>query len=287
MIERYSTPEMSALFSDTARFARYLEIELHALDAQARYGAVPQAAAAACRTRAPQVDEHLVRAITEREVVTNHDVAAFVDVAQDRIGGPEAAWLHHGLTSSDVVDTAWCAMLRDAAELIDSALGALLDVLVREARAHRATVMVGRTHGIHAEPTTFGTKVALWALQVASAAHRGGRGARGIRRGAKGQFSHAAQAEPDFCRNTVGSGSRRARQSASRAAERRTVARTRHFTLVGRAHHLARHRSTDVLHDQAPHPLGRHLGSRRRPDAHQPRVDSRCGVFSISALGTR
>jgi len=107
-----------------------------------------------------------VRAVTEREVVTNHDVAAFVDVAQDRIGGPEAAWLHHGLTSSDVVDTAWCAMLRDAAELIDSALGALLDVLVREARAHRATVMVGRTHGIHAEPTTFGAKVALWALQV-------------------------------------------------------------------------------------------------------------------------
>ncbi|MGA1351434.1 MAG: adenylosuccinate lyase [Ilumatobacteraceae bacterium] len=166
MIERYSTPEMAALFSDTARFARYLEIELHALDAQAKYGAVPQAAAAACRTRAPQVDERFVRAITEREVVTNHDVAAFVDVAQDRIGGPEAAWLHHGLTSSDVVDTAWCAMLRDAAELIDSALGALLDVLVREARAHRATVMVGRTHGIHAEPTTFGAKVALWALQV-------------------------------------------------------------------------------------------------------------------------
>jgi adenylosuccinate lyase len=107
-----------------------------------------------------------VRAITEREAVTNHDVAAFVDVAQDRIGGAEAAWLHHGLTSSDVVDTAWCAMLRDAAELIDSALGALLDVLVREARDHRATVMVGRTHGIHAEPTTFGAKVALWALQV-------------------------------------------------------------------------------------------------------------------------
>jgi adenylosuccinate lyase len=107
-----------------------------------------------------------VRAITEREAVTNHDVAAFVDVTQDRIGGAEAAWLHHGLTSSDVVDTAWCAMLRDAAELIDSALGALQDVLVREARAHRATVMVGRTHGIHAEPTTFGAKVALWALQV-------------------------------------------------------------------------------------------------------------------------
>jgi adenylosuccinate lyase len=74
--------------------------------------------------------------------------------------------VHHGLTSSDVVDTAWCAMLRDAAELIDAALGELIAVLVREARAHRNTPMIGRTHGIHAEPTTFGAKVALWALQV-------------------------------------------------------------------------------------------------------------------------
>ncbi|MEY3977630.1 MAG: adenylosuccinate lyase, partial [Actinomycetota bacterium] len=123
MIERYSTPEMSALFSDTARFARYLDIELHALDAQARCGVVPQHAAVACRARAPQVDEPFVRAVAQREAVTNHDVAAFVDVAQECIGLPEAAWLHHGLTSSDVVDTAWCAMLRDAAELIDSALG--------------------------------------------------------------------------------------------------------------------------------------------------------------------
>jgi adenylosuccinate lyase len=143
MINRYSQPETDALFSDVARLARYLEIELHALDGQAAIGAVPVAAAAACRARAPQVDERFVSAVVEREAVTNHDVAAFVDVAQQRIGGPEAAWLHHGLTSSDVVDTAWCAMLRDAAELIDSSLGELVSVLVREARAHRDTPMVG------------------------------------------------------------------------------------------------------------------------------------------------
>jgi adenylosuccinate lyase len=88
MIERYSTPEMSALFSDTARFARYLDIELHALDAQARHGAVPQAAAAACRARAPQVDEHFVRAITEREAVTNHDVAASPKIASVALKQP-------------------------------------------------------------------------------------------------------------------------------------------------------------------------------------------------------
>ena len=166
MIDRYSLPEMGSIFSDVARFSRYLEIELHALDGQVIVGAVPSAVAATCRARAPKIDEAFVRDVSEREAITNHDVAAFVDVAQQRISGAESAWLHHGLTSSDVVDTAWCAMLRDAAELIDAALGELVGVLVREARKHRDTPMIGRTHGIHAEPTTFGSKVALWALQV-------------------------------------------------------------------------------------------------------------------------
>ena len=166
MIERYSLPEMDEIFSDVARFSRYLEIELHALDGQSIIGTVPSAVASACRARAPKVDETFVHAVSQREAITNHDVAAFVDVVQERIGGPESAWVHHGLTSSDVVDTAWCAMLRDAAELIDAALGELVGVLVREARKHRDTPMIGRTHGIHAEPTTFGAKVALWALQV-------------------------------------------------------------------------------------------------------------------------
>ena len=157
---------MGSIFSDVARFSRYLEIELHALDGQVIVGAVPSAVAATCRARAPKIDEAFVRDVSEREAITNHDVAAFVDVAQQRISGAESAWLHHGLTSSDVVDTAWCAMLRDAAELIDAALGELVGVLVREARKHRDTPMIGRTHGIHAEPTTFGSKVALWALQV-------------------------------------------------------------------------------------------------------------------------
>jgi len=166
MIERYSLPEMDSIFSDAARFTRYLEIELHALDGQAAIGVVPNAVVAACRARAPHVDDAFVKLVGEREAVTNHDVAAFVDVVQQAIGGPEASWVHHGLTSSDVVDTAWCAMLRDAAEVIDSALGELVMVLVREARTHRDTPMIGRTHGIHAEPTTFGAKVALWALQI-------------------------------------------------------------------------------------------------------------------------
>lgn len=166
MIERYSLPEMAAIFSDESRFGRYLEIELLATEAQVALGIVPKSDADACRSMAPKVDFSLVAEIGEREKITNHDVAAFVDVVQQRIGLPAGAWIHHGLTSTDVVDTAWCWMLRDAAGLIGAALDDLISTVVALARTHRLTVMIGRTHGIHAEPTTFGTKVALWALQL-------------------------------------------------------------------------------------------------------------------------
>ena len=152
---------MAAVFSDTARMGRWLEIELLATDAHAELGLVSAADAAACRERAPQVDDAFVQAVADREAITDHDVAAFVDVVQARIGAPEGSWIHYGLTSSDVVDTAWCWMLRDAADLLIEASTALLATLVELARTHRHTVMIGRTHGVHAEPTTFGIKLAL------------------------------------------------------------------------------------------------------------------------------
>ena len=166
MIPRYTLPEMAAVFSDTARFGRYLEIELLATEAHVNLDVVPAADAAACRMRSPKVDDAFVAAVEARERVTDHDVAAFVDVVQAAIGAPAGSWIHYGLTSSDVVDTAWCWMLRDACDLLLEAADGLVATLVRLARAHRDSVMVGRTHGIHAEPTTFGAKVALWALQV-------------------------------------------------------------------------------------------------------------------------
>jgi adenylosuccinate lyase len=166
MIPRYTMPEMAGVFSDTARFGRYLEIELLATEAHVGLGIVPPQDAAACRARAPHIDDAFVQAVEERERITDHDVAAFVDVVQDAIGKPAGAWIHYGLTSSDVVDTAWCWMLRDACDLLLQAADGLVATLVRMAREHRETVMIGRTHGIHAEPTTFGAKVALWALQV-------------------------------------------------------------------------------------------------------------------------
>ena len=166
MIPRYTLPEMANVFSDVARFDRYLEIELLATEAHAALGVVPAADAAACRAHSPTVDEAFVQAVSDREAVTDHDVAAFVDVVQAAIGAPAGAWIHYGLTSSDVVDTAWCWMMRDACDQLIAAATELMRTLVLLAREHRDTVMIGRTHGIHAEPTTFGAKVALWALQV-------------------------------------------------------------------------------------------------------------------------
>ena len=166
VIERYALAEMQEIFSDRSKFARFLEIELLATDAQAKLGAVPLAEAQTCRAKAPLVDEAFVQRIADRELVTDHDVAAFVDVVQATIGMPAGAWIHHGLTSTDVVDTAWCWMLKDATELILGAMNELIAQLQELSQLHRDTVMIGRTHGIHAEPTTFGAKVALWALQV-------------------------------------------------------------------------------------------------------------------------
>lgn len=166
MIERYQTPEMTAIWADTARFGRWLEVELLVTEALGELGVVPAADAAQCRERAPQVDEAFIAAVTEREEVTDHDVAAFVDVVQERIGGSAGAWIHYGLTSSDVVDTAQCWAMRDAAELLIDETGALLATMIDLARAHRTTAMMGRTHGMHAEPTTFGAKMALFALQL-------------------------------------------------------------------------------------------------------------------------
>jgi adenylosuccinate lyase len=166
LIARYALAEIQSLFTDENRMAKWLEVELLATQAWADLGVVPAEAAQACRDRAPQVDSAFVAAVNERERVTDHDVAAFVDVVQAAIGGPEGSWIHYGLTSSDVVDTALSSVLADACDLLIEAATGLVEVLRRRAKEHRHTVTVGRTHGIHAEPTTFGNKLALFCLQV-------------------------------------------------------------------------------------------------------------------------
>lgn len=167
MINRYATPEMTDLFSERAKMARWLEIELLVTEALADTGVVPKDDAKKCRRNAPVIDDAFVGEVEEREKITDHDVAAFVDVAQARIGAPHGSWIHYGLTSTDIVDTAQCWAMRDAAALIITAQTELLTTVIALAKTHRDTPMIGRTHGIHAEPTTFGAKVALWALQIA------------------------------------------------------------------------------------------------------------------------
>ena len=166
MIPRYSLPEMAGLWTDEARLATWLEVEILATEAWATLGTVPDDHAKAVRERAPQVDAAFVAAVAEREAVTDHDVAAFVDVVQDAIGPPAGNWVHYGLTSSDVVDTALCVTLTRASDALLMASRALVGALKNRALEFRNLPMVGRTHGMHAEPTTFGVKVAHWCLQA-------------------------------------------------------------------------------------------------------------------------
>jgi adenylosuccinate lyase len=166
MIERYALPAVANIFGDAARMQRWVEIELLATEAQEQLGVVPRGIAAQCRELAPVVDQAFVDAVAERERITNHDVAAFVDVLQESIGFPAGSYIHHGLTSTDVVDTGWCWALRDAMLIILEEMTQLLAVTTALAHEHRDTLTIGRTHGIHAEPTTFGVKVALWTLQL-------------------------------------------------------------------------------------------------------------------------
>jgi adenylosuccinate lyase len=166
VIERYALPEMAALWTDEARLSRWLDVELLAVEAWARLGVVPEAHAAAVRARAPKPDAALVEAVRERERATGHDVAAFVDVVQAAIGPPEGSWVHYGLTSSDVVDTALGATLKASADLLLEASSGLVSTLKRRAREFAELPMAGRTHGVHAEPITFGSKLALWCLQA-------------------------------------------------------------------------------------------------------------------------
>jgi adenylosuccinate lyase len=159
-------PKMAAVFADETRLGLWLEIELLAVEAWSELGVVPVAHAVACRARAPKVDADFVRRVAEREAVTDHDVAAFVDVVQESIGAPEGSWIHYGLTSSDVTDTALCATLVRSTGLLLDAVDGMVSSLKRRAFEFAAAPTVGRTHGMHAEPTTFGTKLALACLQA-------------------------------------------------------------------------------------------------------------------------
>ncbi len=159
MIPRYTREAMGRVWSDANRFGKWLEVELAATETLAEAGQVPAEAAATIRARA-KVD---VARIHELEARVKHDVIAFTMAVGESIGDPAAArWLHYGMTSNDVVDTAQALLVRDAARLIEAALAKFSGVLANRAEEFRHTPQIGRTHGIHAEPITFGLKVANW-----------------------------------------------------------------------------------------------------------------------------
>jgi adenylosuccinate lyase len=153
---------MARVWSDENRLARWLDVELAALDAWAELGVVPAADVAAIRRGATPPSAERVAEIEAR---TAHDVAAFVDAVAEELGS-EGRWLHYGLTSSDVLDTALALQVQEAGALLDEGLERALRAVVARAEEQRTTLTIGRTHGVHAEPTTFGLKLAVWAFEL-------------------------------------------------------------------------------------------------------------------------
>jgi adenylosuccinate lyase len=200
MIQRYTGAEMGRIWSDQRKYETWLQVEIAALDAMARAGIVPPEAARDIRERG-RFD---VARIEEIEQVTQHDVIAFTTVVAEHVGA-SARWLHFGLTSSDVVDTAQALQTREACDLILQGLAALMQAVRTRAEEHRHTPMIGRTHGVHAEPMTFGLKLALWYAELTRDVERVQRARHvvsvGKLSGAVGTFAHLPPSiESDACR---------------------------------------------------------------------------------------
>ena len=200
MIPRYTNPEMGRVWSDQRKYETWLQVELAAVDAMAHAGIVPEDAARDLRARA----SFSIERIEEIEQVTQHDVIAFTTAVAEN-AGPSARWLHFGLTSSDVIDTAQALQMREACDLILKDLRALLDAVRERAEEHRRTPMIGRTHGVHAEPMTFGLKLALWYAELQRDVARVERAREvvsvGKLSGAVGTFAHLPPSiEADVCR---------------------------------------------------------------------------------------
>jgi len=189
LIERYALPEMAGIWSEKNKLDKWLEVELAVVDSLARTGAVPVEAAGRMRENA----RFEVGDVRAREEVTRHDTLSFVECVCESLGG-DSRYFHMGLTSSDVVDTALALQIRDANNLLLCELSALRDAVRAQAGAHKNTLMIGRTHGIHAEPITFGLKLAVWYRELGRAHERIERAAEEVSvgkiSGSVGTYSH-------------------------------------------------------------------------------------------------
>ena len=205
MISRYTHPEMGRIWSDQRRYETWLAVETAAAEAMAAAGIIPPEAARDIRERGAAIDiARLIPRIEEIEQTTQHDVIAFTTAVAEKVG-PSARWLHFGMTSSDVIDTAQALQMREACELVLKDLDALGEAVRDRAFEHRRTPMIGRTHGVHAEPMTFGLKLALWYAEIQRDVERVRRAQAtvgvGKLSGAVGTFAHLPPSiEADVCR---------------------------------------------------------------------------------------
>jgi len=275
---------MATIWSDESRLARWLEVELAALEAWAEVGAIPRDDVAAIRAAAIAPSPERV---AEIERVTDHDVAAFVDAVAEQVG-PEGRWVHYGLTSSDVVDTALSLQIQEAGRLIVEGIDLALDTVALRAETHRHTICIGRSHGIHAEPTTFGWKLAGWAFEL----DRGRtRMLRALETNRVGQLSGTvgtyAQVEPDIERSAC---ERLGLEPDPLSTQ--VIARDRHAELLSalalvatslerfatEVRHLAR---TEVREVEEPFAQGM-KGSSAMPHKRNPKVAERiCGLARV------
>ena len=279
MIARYTRPEMGAVWTDQARMEAWRRVEVAACEEMA---GPTEADLEAIRSATFSVE-----AVNERERVTDHDMAAFVDVLAESVG-PPGRWIHFGLTSSDVLDTALALQLRSAGEIVLAGARELLTALVERAREHRGTLCVGRTHGVHAEPTTFGVKLAGFAFE----AHRNAeRLERAFDQAGVGAISGAvgtyAATSPDFERRVLDRLGLRAESVSTQV-----VARDRHAELLQaialagaglerfatEIRHLQR---TEVREVEEPFRAGQ-KGSSAMPHKRNPIVSERiCGIARL------
>jgi adenylosuccinate lyase len=284
VIARYSRPAMAAVWSEETKLARWLDVELAALDAWAELGVVPADAPGRIRKRATAPSPERV---AEIEVVTQHDVAAFVDAVAEQLG-EDGRWFHYGLTSSDVVDTALALQVREAGALILSGLDRAFAAVVERAEEHRETLTIGRTHGVHAEPTSFGLKLAVWAFELDRARRRLEHALEGMRVGKlSGAVGSYAATDPELERlacEQLGLEPapastqilQRDRHAAVLAALAVAAASLEKFALEIR--HLAR---TEVREVEEPFGRGQ-KGSSAMPHKRNPVVSERiCGLARV------
>jgi adenylosuccinate lyase len=275
---------MARIWSDEGKLAHWLEVELAALEAGAETGAIPAAAVAEIRARARAPSPQRVAELEER---THHDVAAFVDAVAEQLG-TDGRWFHYGLTASDVLDTALALQIREAGTLLLAGLERAFAAVAARAEEHRQTLQIGRTHGIHAEPTTFGLKLAGWAFELERARTRLERALEGLRvgklSGAVGTYSATdPELERLACERlglepapTSTQILQRDRHAELLSALAITAASLEKFALEIR--HLAR---TEV--GEAMEPFGRgQKGSSAMPHKRNPVVSERiCGLARV------